>query len=66
MSIAALIKLSQQPEFLLSPEELERKQADFSARMVEYNKAATQRARNRVVSQEQLNKVCDWHLRNDL
>jgi len=48
-----------------SPEEKAKRTREFKDRMAQYDKELLERMFNRRVTQEQLNKVCDWHARND-
>lgn len=59
MSLQALIQLSKDVLKPLTPEQ-EVRLAEARKRMREYDEELEQRVRNRIPTQEQLNKVVNW------
>lgn len=64
MTLKALIDLANGNFPPVPPEELERRYAEARERMAEFDKACEQRARDRIPTQELLNKAIDWGIRN--
>ena len=62
MSIAKLIALSKAPIDYSDPA-IQKRFADVCKRMAEFDKELEQRIRDRIPTQEQLNKVVDWGTR---
>ncbi len=63
MSIAKLIALSKAPIDYNDPV-IQKRFADARKRMAEFDKEIEQRVRDRIPTQEQLNKVVDWGVRH--
>lgn len=64
MTLKALIDLANGNYPSIPPEELERRFAESRKRMDEFDKECEQRARDRIPTQELLNKAIDWGIRH--
>lgn len=64
MSLKALIDLANGNYPPVPPEELERRLAESRKRMAQFDKECEERMRNRIPTQESLNRVIDWGIRH--